>query len=80
MPFERHRPIPRHVDLDLAGGVGQHRLGSSAGADIARPRTGRVMLFIAEVLGHLFVERSLEHRFGELFERPIRPGQRQAVS
>jgi hypothetical protein len=37
------------------------------------------VFLIAEVLGHLFIERGLEHRLGQLFEQPIRPGQRQAL-
>jgi hypothetical protein len=37
------------------------------------------MLFITEVLGHFLIERSLEHRLGQLLEQPVRPGQRQAL-
>lgn len=37
------------------------------------------MFLITEVLGHLLVERSLEHRLGQLFEQPVGPGQRQAL-
>jgi hypothetical protein len=32
--LERPGPVSRHVDLDLAGTVGQHRLGAAAVADI----------------------------------------------
>jgi hypothetical protein len=38
-----------------------------------------MVLLITEVLGHLLVQRGLEHRLGQLFEQPIRPGQRQAL-
>ena len=36
-----------------------------------RPRTCQ--------LGHLLIQRGLEHRFGQLFEQPVGPGQRQAL-
>jgi len=37
----------------------------------------KVLLFlVAQVLGHLFIERDLEHRFSHLFEQSVRTGQR----
>ena len=77
--FKRRGLVPRHVDLNGACGLGQHRLGPGAVADVARPRTGRVVLFIAQVLGQLLIERGLEHRLSQLFEQPIGPSQGQAL-
>ncbi|KDE96751.1 hypothetical protein Y900_029350 [Mycolicibacterium aromaticivorans JS19b1 = JCM 16368] len=77
--LEGRCPIARHVKFDRAGGVGQHRLGAGAVADVARPRLGRVVFLIAEVLGHLLIERGLEDRLGQLLEQPVGPGQRQAL-
>jgi hypothetical protein len=71
--LERRGPIPRHVELDRTGGIGQHRLGSGAVADVGRPRTRRIVFLIAEVLGHLLVQRGLQDRFGQLLEQPVRP-------
>jgi len=34
---------------------------------------------IAQVLGHLLLQRGLEHRLGQLLEQPLRAGQRQAL-
>lgn len=77
--LEGRCPIPGHLDLDRAGGVGQHGLGAGAVANVARPCLGRVVFLIAEVLGHLLIERGFEHRLGQLFEQPVGPGQRQAL-
>ena len=63
----------------MPGGLGQHRLGPGAVADVARPGPGRVVLLIAEVLGHLLAQRRLDHRLRELLEQPVRAGQRQAL-
>ena len=71
--------VPWHLDLDVAGGFGEHRLRPGAVADVARSRAGRVVLFVAEVLGHLLVQRGLQDRLGQLLEQPIRTGQRQAL-
>ncbi len=37
------------------------------------------MLVIAQVLGHLLVQRGLEHRPGQLLEQTVRARQRQAL-
>src|SRR5512133_1234561 len=42
--FEAAGTIARHLDIDLPGGLGQHRLGPGTVADVARPSTGRVVL------------------------------------
>src|SRR5690348_10785341 len=39
--LERPRPVPRDIDADLAGGLGQHRLGPGAVAHVPRPRLWR---------------------------------------
>ncbi|SIH57308.1 Uncharacterised protein [Mycobacteroides abscessus subsp. abscessus] len=77
--LEGRCPIPGHVDLDRAGGVGQHRLGSGAIANVASPRLGRVVFLVAEVLGHLLVKSRFEHCLGQLFDQPVGSGQRQAL-
>ena len=77
--LERAGPVTRNVDLDLPRRLGEHRLRSGAVADVARPGTGRVVLLIAQVLGHLLVQRGLEHRLGQLLEQPVRAGQRQTL-
>jgi len=50
---------------------------------LADPRPSAAVLLMTQVLGHLLghllVQRSLEHVLGELFELPVRPGQRQAT-
>jgi hypothetical protein len=53
--LKRRGPVSRHIELDGAGGVGQHRLGPGAVADIARAHARRVMFLIAQVLGHLLL-------------------------
>jgi hypothetical protein len=62
--------------------LGEHGLGSGAVADVARPGadcTTGIVLLIAQVLGHLLVQRGLQHRLGQLLEQPVRAGQRQAL-
>ena len=55
---------------------------SSAGCRCGRcpsPGAGRVVLLVPEVLGHLLVQRGLQHGLGELLQQPVRAGQRQAL-
>ena len=42
--LERARPVPRHLNAHLTGGVGQHRLTARAVADVARPAIGDLCL------------------------------------
>lgn len=42
--LERPRPIPRHLDLNVPGGVGQHGLRPRPVTDVARSDTGRSCL------------------------------------
>ena len=73
-------PVPGHLDLDLPGGLGQHRLGPGPVADVGRvPVLGGTVLLMAQVLGHLLVQRGLQHALGELLEQPVRTGQGQAL-
>ena len=37
------------------------------------------VLVMAQVLGHLLVQRGLQHRLGELLQQPVRAGQGQAL-
>lgn len=77
--LERARPVPRHIDLHRAVAVGHDRLRPSAVTDVARPDTGLVVLFVAEVLGHLLVQHGLQDRLGQLLEQPVRARQRQPL-
>jgi len=45
--FERARPIPWDIDLDLAGALRQHRLAPGAVADVGRPGASQLVLLIA---------------------------------
>ena len=77
--LERAGTISRRLDLDRAAVLGEHRLGSSAVADVARPGAGRVVLLITQVLGHLLVQSRLDHRLRQQLEQTVPPGQRQAL-
>lgn len=63
------RPVTGHVVLDMTGGLGQHRLRrpvahGSPSPDPRSIRCGRAGR--SQVLGHLLVQRGLEHRLGQL--------------
>jgi hypothetical protein len=75
--LEDPRTVARNADLDLAAGVGQHRLRPHAVTGIARPRAGWVVLLVSEVPSQFFLQRRLDDGLGELLEKPARPGQRQ---
>jgi len=77
--FERPSSVSWHVNLHVPARLGQHRLGPRALADVARPDTVRIMLFIAQVLGHLLAQRGLDHRLRQLLEQTVPAGQRQAL-
>ena len=66
--------VPRHLDLDRAD-LGEHRLGPSPIAGIARPAPNGVVFVIAQVLGHLRIQRGLEHVLGQLVEQAVRADQ-----
>ena len=72
-------PVPRHLDADLAGALGQHRLRSAPVADVAGLVTHRAVLLMPQVLGQLLVQGSLQYPLGQLLQQPVRPGQRQAL-
>ena len=73
---EAAHPVPRNLDLHRAAVVGQHRLGARAIAGVPGVLPGWVVLVIAEVVGHLFIQRGLDHRLGQRLEQPARTGQR----
>ena len=77
--LERAIPVPRHLDADLA--TAPRSAPSWAGCRCARSRpiAGRAVLLMAEMLGHLLVQRRLQHRLGQLLQQPVRAGQRQAL-
>jgi len=77
--LERSRSVTSDVGLDFAAGLGQHRLAPTAVADVPGPGSGGIMLFVAEVLSDLLLQRRLDDSFGQLLEQPIRPGQGQPL-
>ena len=78
--LERAVPVPGHVQLDVAGGMGQDRLGPGPVTDIGRlPALGGMVLGMTQMLGHLLVQRRLQHAIGELLQQPVRARQRQAL-
>ena len=73
--LERAGPVPRHRDAHLPGGVGEHRLGPGAVADVARSGGGCLVFLVAEVLGQLLLQRGLQDGRGDRLEQPVRAGQ-----
>jgi len=54
------QPIPRHLHLDLAD-LGRHRLRTRPVAVVARPAPLDRVRLIAEMLGQLHIQPSLQH-------------------
>jgi hypothetical protein len=78
--FEGALAVPGDLELDLPGRMGQYRLRPGPVPHVGRvPVSDRTVLLMAQVLGHLLVQRRLQHVLGELLEQPIRPGQRQPL-
>jgi hypothetical protein len=63
--------VPRRADPDRAL-VGQHGLRGLAVAGVARPARGRLTRRIAQVLGQLGLQRTLDQPPRELAEQPVR--------
>jgi hypothetical protein len=59
-----------HRNLDLTV-VGQDRLWACAIAAVAATAAGRVALFVAQMVGQLGAERTLDQGLLELFEKSI---------
>jgi hypothetical protein len=57
-------PVAGHLDVHRPD-LGDHRLGAGAIARVTAVATHRVVLVIAQVLGHLRLQRGLEHRLGQ---------------
>jgi hypothetical protein len=70
--------VAGHLDLDRPD-LGEYRLGAGSVAGVATTAAGRVVLVIAQVLGHLRVQCSLEHVLGQLVEQPVRADQLDAL-
>lgn len=66
--------ISRYLDFDRAD-LGEHRLRSAAVVGVAAAASSRVVLVIAQVLGHFRVQRGLEDILGQLVEQAIRADQ-----
>ena len=73
---ERGFTVTRHVDLHVAAGIGQHRLGPLPVPGVAPVAANRFVLVVAEMLAHLLIERGLDHRLRQRLQQPVRPGQR----
>jgi len=78
--LETRIPIPRHRDLHRTHRIRDHRLRPRPVAHI-RTRTIRLgpVLLMPEMLGHLRVQRRLQHRLGQLLKQPVRAGQGQPL-
>ncbi len=57
--LEHPGPIPRYLDLDGAGRLGEHLIGPCAVADVPPLRRRPRRPFVADVLSHLLVQRVL---------------------
>jgi ethanolamine ammonia-lyase small subunit len=66
--------VAGHFDLDRPD-LGEHRLGPSAVTRIAAATAHWVVLVIAQVLGHLSIQRGLQHVLRQLVEQPVGPDQ-----
>ncbi len=77
--LERAVPVAGHLDRYLPAALGQHRLGPGPVPHVPRIITGRAVLVMTEMLGHLLIQRRLQHRLGQLPEQPVRAGQRHAL-
>jgi hypothetical protein len=76
--LERALPIPRHVDLDLTDSIRDHGLRPSAVPHVRRlPANLRLVLLVAQVPGHLLVQRGFQHIPGKQLQQTIRAGQGQ---
>jgi len=75
----RAMPVAGHLDRYLPAGLGQHCLGPGPVPHVPRIITGRAVLVMTEMLGHLLIQRRLQHRLGQLLQQPIRAGQRHAL-
>jgi hypothetical protein len=65
-------PVPGQLDLDLAGALGQHRLGLGPVPHIAGPGSRSAVLLVSHVFGHLLVQRGLQDRLGQPLQQPVR--------
>jgi hypothetical protein len=65
-------PVPRDLDLDRTD-LGEHRLCPSAVARVAASAADRVVLVVAEVVAHLFLECGLHDRLRQAGEQATPP-------
>jgi hypothetical protein len=64
--------VPRHLHIDL-GGARLDPLDCPAVARVAAIPTGRSVLLVAEVIGHLTLERTLHQSLRQLIQQPVLP-------
>ena len=68
--LEAALPVARHLDRHLAEVTLQH-LAALAVAGVALGVADRVVLLMAQVLGHLGFQRPLHQQFGQLLEQAV---------
>jgi hypothetical protein len=68
--LKRRVDVTGHVDLDRAD-LGQHRLRPHPVAGVGVVPADRIVLVVAQMLGHLFLERSLQDPLRELAQQPV---------
>jgi hypothetical protein len=68
--------VPGHLDVDRAD-LGDHRLGPLPVAGVAPVAALRRVTVVAEVIGHLHLERGLQHLLREVPQQPARADQAQ---
>ena len=72
--LERCVGVAGHLDLHRTD-LGQHRLRPGPVAGVAAVPADRIVLVVAEMVGHLLLERGLQHPFRELVQQPVRADQ-----
>jgi hypothetical protein len=65
--LERGIRIPRHVDVNRPD-LGEHRLGPHPVTGVAAAPPGPVMPVITQMLGHLGIQRGLQHVLRQLIQ------------
>jgi hypothetical protein len=70
--------VPRDTDLGRAH-VGEYGLGPVPVAAVPRAFAGRIVLVMAEVIGHLPVQGRLQDPLGQLLQQPALAGQLQPL-
>ena len=70
--FERRLAIPRRLQLQLAE-VALQCLGAFPVARVASVVARRIVLLVAQMIGHLGLQRPFQNGFGQLLEQTVLP-------